>query len=252
MRIAGRLAAQARELGRATSRRASPRRAGPDRPRVPLRPRRLPLDARLQGLPEVAVHERQRGDLPRHPRQPRGRGRRHRQHRHHRLPRRRARRHQRHLPHPGRRQEVRDLVERTREALRRAINAVKPGRRINVIGRVIESYARAVRLRRRTRVHRPRHRLVVPLRPGRSRTSTTRTTTTVIEPGMTFTIEPMLNLGTHDWDMWDDDWTVVTKDRRAERPVRAHPAGHRRRRRDPDPPLTRRPETAARTGTRSR
>ena len=27
---------------------------------------------------------------------------------------------------------------------------------------------------------------------------------------MTFTIEPMLNLGTHEWDMWDDDWTVVT------------------------------------------
>ena len=36
----------------------------------------------------------------------------------------------------------------------------------------------------------------------------------VIEVGMTFTIEPMLNLGTHEWDMWDDDWTVVTKDRR--------------------------------------
>ena len=32
---------------------------------------------------------------------------------------------------------------------------------------------------------------------------------------MTFTIEPMLNLGTHEWDMWDDDWTVVTRDRRA-------------------------------------
>ena len=31
---------------------------------------------------------------------------------------------------------------------------------------------------------------------------------------MTFTIEPMLNLGTHEWDMWDDGWTVVTKDRR--------------------------------------
>ena len=29
---------------------------------------------------------------------------------------------------------------------------------------------------------------------------------------MTFTIEPMLNLGTHEWDMWDDDWTVVTRD----------------------------------------
>ena len=35
-----------------------------------------------------------------------------------------------------------------------------------------------------------------------------------IEPGMTFTIEPMLNLGTHEWEMWDDNWTVVTKDRR--------------------------------------
>ena len=37
---------------------------------------------------------------------------------------------------------------------------------------------------------------------------------TVIEPGMTFTIEPMLTLGTIEWDMWDDGWTVVTKDRR--------------------------------------
>ena len=35
---------------------------------------------------------------------------------------------------------------------------------------------------------------------------------TVIEAGMTFTIEPMLNLGTPDWQMWDDGWTVVTKD----------------------------------------
>ena len=31
---------------------------------------------------------------------------------------------------------------------------------------------------------------------------------------MTFTIEPMLNLGTHEWTMWDDEWTVVTKDLR--------------------------------------
>jgi len=37
---------------------------------------------------------------------------------------------------------------------------------------------------------------------------------TIIEPGMTFTIEPMLNLGSNEWDMWDDGWTVVTKDRR--------------------------------------
>ena len=38
-------------------------------------------------------------------------------------------------------EESRLLVERTREALDRAIRAVKPGRQINVIGRVIESYA---------------------------------------------------------------------------------------------------------------
>jgi methionyl aminopeptidase len=31
---------------------------------------------------------------------------------------------------------------------------------------------------------------------------------------MTFTIEPMLTLGTIDWHMWDDGWTVVTSDGR--------------------------------------
>ena len=36
----------------------------------------------------------------------------------------------------------------------------------------------------------------------------------LIEAGMTFTIEPMINLGTHDYRMWDDGWTVVTKDLR--------------------------------------
>jgi methionyl aminopeptidase len=34
-----------------------------------------------------------------------------------------------------------------------------------------------------------------------------------MEPGMVFTIEPMLTLGSIDWDVWDDDWTVVTRDR---------------------------------------
>ena len=66
---------------------------------------------------------------------------------------------------------------------------------------------------------------------------------------MTFTIEPMLTLGTHEWDMWDDGWTVVTKDRRRTRAVRAHPARHRRRRRDPHPALTR---SAAWTAIRHR
>ena len=34
------------------------------------------------------------------------------------------------------------LTERTQQALVRAINTVKPGRQVNVIGRVIESYAK--------------------------------------------------------------------------------------------------------------
>jgi methionyl aminopeptidase len=36
---------------------------------------------------------------------------------------------------------------------------------------------------------------------------------TIIEPGMVFTIEPMLTLGGPEWQMWDDGWTVVTADR---------------------------------------
>ena len=35
----------------------------------------------------------------------------------------------------------------------------------------------------------------------------------VMEVGMVFTIEPMLTLGSQDWEQWDDGWTVVTKDR---------------------------------------
>src|SRR6201999_826104 len=39
-------------------------------------------------------------------------------------------------------EESRLLVERTREALERGIRAVKPGCRVNIIGRVIEAYAK--------------------------------------------------------------------------------------------------------------
>jgi methionyl aminopeptidase len=113
---------------------------------------------------------------------------------------------------PGVSQEVRDLVERTREALRRAINAVKPGRQINVIGRVIESYAKrfgygVVREFTGHGIGSSFHSgLVIPHFDDPHYDD-------VIKTGMTFTIEPMLNLGTHEWEMWDDGWTVVTKDR---------------------------------------
>ena len=45
-------------------------------------------------------------------------------------------------------------------------------------------------------------------------TSTAPYYDTTIEVGMVFTVEPMLNLGGIEWEMWDDGWTVVTKDRR--------------------------------------
>ena len=71
------------------------------------------------------------------------RGRRHRQHRHHRLHRRRARRHQRDLPRRRRRRGGRGCWSSApRRRCCAAIKAVAPGPPINVIGRVIESYAR--------------------------------------------------------------------------------------------------------------
>jgi methionyl aminopeptidase len=108
-------------------------------------------------------------------------------------------------------EQARLLTERTKEALIRAINAVKPGRQVNVIGRVIESYARrfgygVVRDYTGHGVHTTFHSgLVIPHydEPAYDR---------VIRPGMTFTIEPMITLGSGEWYMWDDGWTVLTAD----------------------------------------
>ncbi len=109
-------------------------------------------------------------------------------------------------------EEARLLVERTNEATRRAIAAVAPGRPLNVIGRVIESYARrfdygVVRDFTGHGIGTSFHTgLVVPHYDDPK-------ASTILEEGMTFTIEPMLTLGTYEYDMWDDGWTVVTKDR---------------------------------------
>jgi methionyl aminopeptidase len=104
------------------------------------------------------------------------------------------------------------LVERTREAMLRGIKAVRPGRRVNIVGRVIESYARrfgygVVREFTGHGIGEWFHSgLIIPH-------FDTPHFDTLIEPGMTFTIEPMLTLGTHEWDMWPDNWTVTTKDK---------------------------------------
>ena len=105
------------------------------------------------------------------------------------------------------------LVERTREATMRGIRAVLPGRALNVIGRVIESYARrfgygVVRDFTGHGIGRTFHSgLIVPHFDDPH-------ADLVMEPGMTFTIEPMLTLGTIAYDVWPDGWTAVTKDRR--------------------------------------
>ncbi|RBP64771.1 methionine aminopeptidase type I [Brevibacterium sanguinis] len=111
-------------------------------------------------------------------------------------------------------EESRLLIERTWEAMMRGIKAVRPGRQLNVVGRVIEKYAKrfgygVVRDYSGHGVGREFHSgLIIPhydAAPAHAE---------VMEPGMIFTIEPMLNLGTEAWDVWDDSWTVVTKDRK--------------------------------------
>ena len=105
------------------------------------------------------------------------------------------------------------LVQRTLEALHRGIKAVAPGRQVNVIGRVIETYAKrfgygVVRDFTGHGVGSAFHTgLIIPHYDSAPKFND------VIVPGMVFTIEPMLTLGTHEWDLWADDWTVTTRDK---------------------------------------
>ena len=109
--------------------------------------------------------------------------------------------------------DVKLLVERTHEAMMRGINAALPGRTVNIIGRAIETYAKrfdygVVRDFTGHGVGEAFHSgLVIPHYDSAPHFDDE------IKVGMVFTIEPMLPLGTHEWDIWSDDWTVITKDR---------------------------------------
>ena len=113
----------------------------------------------------------------------------------------------------GVREEARLLVERTHEATMRAIRAVRPGRPLSVVGRVIESYAKrfdygVVRDFTGHGISTSFHSgLIVPHYDDPR-------IDVELREGMTFTIEPMLTLGTYQHEMWDDGWTAVTRDRR--------------------------------------
>ncbi|WP_095066772.1 type I methionyl aminopeptidase [Corynebacterium imitans] len=108
-------------------------------------------------------------------------------------------------------QEHRDLVERTYKATMRGIKAAKPGREINVIGRVIESYAKRFGYNVVTDftghgVGTTFHNGLVVLHYDSDAYRD------VLEPGMTLTVEPMINLGGLEYDIWDDGWTVQNRD----------------------------------------
>jgi len=110
-------------------------------------------------------------------------------------------------------EESRRLVQVTRECLERGIAAVRPGEPFNVIGRAIQEHAEGNGLgvvrsfvghgigeQFHTDLHVPHY-----YEPRLS---------TVIEEGMTFTIEPMITLGAWEHELRDDGWTAVTVDRR--------------------------------------
>ena len=93
----------------------------------------------------------------------------------------------------------------------RAIKAVKPGRALSVVGRVIEAYANrfgynVVRDFTGHGIGETFHNGLIVLHYDKPEVET------VLEPGMTFTIEPMLCLGDHRSHQWDDGWTVLTND----------------------------------------
>ena len=105
----------------------------------------------------------------------------------------------------------RQLVHVTEEAMWHGIEAVMPGRPLSDIGRAIEDHAKrhrygVIRAFIGHGIGEEFHGDIQVLHYYDSRASR------IIRPGMTFTIEPMISLGTWQHKMWDDDWTAVTAD----------------------------------------
>ncbi len=104
------------------------------------------------------------------------------------------------------------LVEVARECLLIGIHMVKPGMRLGDIGHAIQTHAEAhnysiVREYCGHGIGKEFHEEPQVLHYGRPGTGL------VLEPGMTFTIEPMVNAGKQSVTLMRDGWTVITKDR---------------------------------------
>jgi methionyl aminopeptidase len=104
-----------------------------------------------------------------------------------------------------------DLVERTRAAMHAGISVVRPEARIYEIGRAIEAsvapygygvvrefIGHGIGDQFHTSLQIPHY--YDPRNDA------------VLLPGMTFTVEPMINAGSNRLEMWDDGWTVSTRD----------------------------------------
>ncbi|KAI9888018.1 MAG: Methionine aminopeptidase 1 [Watsoniomyces obsoletus] len=103
------------------------------------------------------------------------------------------------------------VVETARECLDRAIQIVKPGMLIRDIGNVIEPHAKSKGCSVvKTFVGHGINRLFhcAPNIPHYAKNKAVGEA----KAGMCFTIEPMINLGTHKDKSWPDDWTIVTGD----------------------------------------
>jgi methionyl aminopeptidase len=107
--------------------------------------------------------------------------------------------------------QAEQLLAIGREALRVGIAAAQPGRYLNDIGRAIHDYAdsQGVSVVREWGGHGVGRVLHEPLSVSHVRQQTNGPK---IRPGMTFTIEPMINAGAPDWLLLNDGWTVITAD----------------------------------------
>lgn len=105
------------------------------------------------------------------------------------------------------------LIEHTAAILHRAVDVIWPGRQVGVIGQVIESSAKRLGygvVRDFTGHGIGAQRMTEPIIPSHDDPGAT----SLLEPGLTFTIHPMLTLGGADCTVGPRGWTVRTKDRR--------------------------------------
>lgn len=105
------------------------------------------------------------------------------------------------------------LVKVAQECLYLGIKTVKPGARIGDIGAVIQKHAAAhkfsvVRDYCGHGIGRSFHEEPQVLHFGEAGTGA------IMKPGMTFTIEPMINAGSYHIKLMSDNWTVVTRDKK--------------------------------------